>query len=114
MSWLEFSAPVSVALAVLPPAGLLKKFWWPIRNDEQAARQRMLLTKVAEIVIPNLMIDAITADDDDNRILEGAVAGKGDLIVSGDHHLLDLKSYRNIGIIRPVDFHRTLPGPPGL
>jgi hypothetical protein len=34
MSWLEFSAPVLVALAVplaaLPPAGLLKKFWWLI------------------------------------------------------------------------------------
>jgi len=38
--------------------------------------------------------------------------GKADLIVSGDHHLLDLESYRNIGIIRPVDFRRMLPGVP--
>jgi predicted nucleic acid-binding protein len=45
-------------------------------------------------------------------ILECAVAGKAGLIASGDHHLLDLKSFRNIGIIRPADFRRTLPGVP--
>jgi len=75
----------------------------------QFVRQLKLLKKVAEVVIQNLPVDAITADDDDNRIPACAVAGKADPIASGDHHLLDLKSFRNIGMIRPVDFHRTLP-----
>jgi len=83
-------------------------------DDEQVARQLKLLTKVAEIVIPNLTTGAITADDDNNLILERAVAGKADLIVSGDHHLRDLKSFRNIGTIRPVDFHLPLSGTPRL
>ena len=90
--------------------GILRvRFNW---LDEQITRRLKVLAKVAELVVPDLTIDAIPADDDDNRILEGAVAGKTDLIVSGDHHLLDLKSFRNIGIIRPVDFHRTLPDVP--
>jgi putative PIN family toxin of toxin-antitoxin system len=67
-----------------------------------------LMVGVAEIVVPAITIGAITADDDDNRILECAVAGRADLIVSGDHHLRDLGSFRNIGIARPIDFHRTL------
>jgi len=88
-------------------AGVLRAcFDW---DDDQVIPTLKLLTKVAEIVIPNLTIDAISADDDDNRILECAAAGKADLIVSGDHHLRDLKSFRNIEMIRPVDFHRTLP-----
>jgi predicted nucleic acid-binding protein len=50
----------------------------------------------------------VAADPDDDRILECAVAGAADLIVSGDHHLNRLKSFRGIGIVRPVDFLRTL------
>jgi putative PIN family toxin of toxin-antitoxin system len=65
--------------------GILRvRFDWP---DEQITRRLKLLTKVAEIVNPDLTIDAIPADDDDNRILECAIAGKADLIVSGDRHL---------------------------
>jgi uncharacterized protein len=38
-------------------------------------------------------------DPDDNRILECALAGHADFIVSGDRHLLDMKSFRGIGIL---------------
>jgi hypothetical protein len=38
-------------------------------------------------------------DPDDNRILECALAGHADCIVSGDHHLLDMKSFRGIAIL---------------
>jgi predicted nucleic acid-binding protein len=53
-------------------------------------------------------VDAVTADPDDNRILECAVDGKADLIVSNDRHLLDLKEYTRIPIVASVDFRRTL------
>jgi uncharacterized protein len=43
-----------------------------------------------------------------DRILECAVAGNADLIVSGDRHLIEFKSFQGIGIVRPVDFLRTL------
>ena len=34
--------------------------------------------------------------------------GGAGLIVSGDRHLRKLKSFRNIGIVRPSDFLRSL------
>ena len=46
--------------------GILRvRFNW---LDEQITRRLKVLAKVAEIFIPDLTIDAITADDDDNRI----------------------------------------------
>lgn len=55
-------------------------------------------------VEPTDLIDAISADPDNNRILECAVAGQADCIVSGDKHLLKLSSYQNIPILSPRDF----------
>jgi len=47
---------------------------------------------VAEVIAPKITVKAITEDEADNRILECAVAGKADLVVSGDHHLTRLIS----------------------
>ncbi|MGZ9225638.1 MAG: PIN domain-containing protein [Anaerolineales bacterium] len=49
-------------------------------------------------------ITVVVADPTDNNFLEAAVAGKADLIVSGDGHLLDLKVYREIPIITAREF----------
>ena len=40
----------------------------------------------------------------DNRIVECALAGEADFIISGDHHLTDLKEYQGITIINPATF----------
>jgi len=67
-----------------------------------------LVAKVAEIVSPTIALRVIADDPSDDRILECAVAGRADLIVSGDRHLRKLTVYRNIGIAGPSDFLRTL------
>lgn len=41
----------------------------------------------------------IKADPDDDMVLACAVSGKADFIVSGDPHLLEQQSFRNIPII---------------
>ncbi len=38
-------------------------------------------------------------DDPDNRILECAVAGRADLIVTGDRQMLDLREFEGIRIV---------------
>jgi len=81
------------------------RFGWT--NDRIIARSK-LLTKVAEIVVPSTALQAIKEDDDDNRILECAVDGRADLIVSNDHHLRRLKTFEGIAIVHPIDFRRTL------
>ena len=47
--------------------------------------QLKLVAKVGQIVTPTITLKVIVEDDSDNRILECAVAGKADLIVSGDN-----------------------------
>ena len=86
---------------------LREKFAW------QDAPVRTIVRRIAEVagsgvVNPRATIEAVTADPDDNRILECAVAGKADLIVSNDHHLLNLKTWAGIPIVPGVDFRRTL------
>ncbi len=56
----------------------------------------------SEIVNPEIEIDVIKADPDDNKILECAVTSGASYIVSGDKHLLDLKEYGKIKIIKPI------------
>jgi putative PIN family toxin of toxin-antitoxin system len=52
----------------------------------------------AAVVNPSFVLDAVFDDPDDNRVLECAIAGKANCIVSGDRHLLRLGSYEGIAI----------------
>lgn len=47
---------------------------------------------------------AVSRDPDDNRVLEAAVAGGADAIVSGDDDLLSLGEYEGIPIVTAVRF----------
>jgi predicted nucleic acid-binding protein len=77
-------------------------------RESEIVAQLKLISKVAEIVIPKIGLQVIKADPDDDKFLECAVEGSADLIVSGDRHLTRLKSFRGIGIVRPIDFQRSL------
>lgn len=86
-------------------AGVLRgKFSW---EDARVLPEVKFLVRTAEMVVPKVTLHVVS-DDDDNRILECAVAGRAGLIVSSDRHLRKLKSYEGIGIITPIDFHRIL------
>lgn len=54
-------------------------------------------------VVPEQTITACRADKD-NRVLEAAVAGRADVIVSGDDDLLVLNPFEGIPIVGPVVF----------
>lgn len=64
-------------------------------------------TKIMEKVHPNTTLNVVR-DVDDNRVLEAAVAGKCQYIITGDKDLLDLKSYNRIIILTPTDFLKSL------
>ena len=51
----------------------------------------------------------VYSDPDDDAILAAALAGNADVIVSGDHHLLDLRRFRGIPIVTPREFLEMLP-----
>ena len=47
---------------------------------------------------------SICRDPKDNMILELAVSGKADMIVTGDKDLLDLSPFEGISVLSPKDF----------
>lgn len=59
---------------------------------------------IAQPVEGNLRIHAVAADPDDNKYIEAAVEGLAQFVVTGDKHLLSLKSYENIRIVTPRVF----------
>lgn len=63
-----------------------------------------LLTERAVVVEPQIQLDVVKDDPDDNKFLECAVAGKADFIISGDHHLLSIKEYKQIKILTIAQF----------
>ena len=62
------------------------------------------LLQLGEFVTPAEEIHIIVADPTDNKFLEAATAGQVNFIVSGDNHLLELKSFREIPIITAKEF----------
>jgi putative PIN family toxin of toxin-antitoxin system len=57
------------------------------------------LVEMSEVVGISGRVKAVKADPDDDKVLECAVNGKADFIVSGDRHLLEMKEYRGIRIV---------------
>jgi len=62
------------------------------------------LSRVAVITQGKLDIDIIQDDPSDNKILACGLEGEADFIISGDHHLTDLKIFQGIKIVNPAAF----------
>jgi|SRR3989344_3184249 len=73
-------------------------------TEEQKSRFKSLILEIATFVKPIEKIDSIKNDPDDNIILEAAIAGKVDYIVTGDPDLLELKEFRGIRIVKAREF----------
>ena len=67
------------------------------------------LKNLAKIVKINKKLNIIKNDPSDNIILETAIAGKANLIITLDKHLLRLKKYQNIGIVHLKTFYWIIP-----
>lgn len=63
---------------------------------------------ISKIINPIKKIDIIKEDPDDNKILECALTGNVDYIVTQDNHLLKLKEFEGIKILAPKEFLRTI------
>ena len=61
-------------------------------------------TRVSFIVAGERSIREIKEDPGDNKYLAAAAEGRADFIVSGDHHLKDLKMFQGIRILDPSAF----------
>lgn len=69
-------------------------------------RRHELLEALADqstVVEPTVAVD-VCRDPDDNKVLELAVEGDADLIISGDSDLLVLHPFEGIAILSPAGF----------
>ena len=62
----------------------------------------------SKVIRPKIELNVIKQDPSDNRILECAIYGKADYIVSGDKHLLDLKEFKGISIVTAMELLKIL------
>jgi putative PIN family toxin of toxin-antitoxin system len=96
-----FTLMTSDVLLIELDEKLRGKFQLPI-DQAQAFLSRLIESAV--VVRPGFELHAVPDDEDDNRVLECAVAGEADFIVSGDKHLLRLGSYQSIPILNVRQF----------
>jgi uncharacterized protein len=80
---------------------LTQKFGWQPSRAEEAVAQ---LVRVARIVEPRHRLTVVVPDPHDDRVLEAAIEGEVDVVVSGDSHLLDLETWRGIATQSPSTF----------
>lgn len=80
---------------------LNKKFKW---NEDQIITVIKAISKTAEVIKPQNKLKIVKSDPSDNKIIEAAVEGNTEYIVSGDKHLLDIKQFRSIQIVSPSQF----------
>lgn len=68
------------------------------RDREGLSHVAVTLSELAELVKPARRI-RLLKDEPDNRILECAIYGQADLLVTGDKKILQLQEYRGVKIV---------------
>jgi putative PIN family toxin of toxin-antitoxin system len=75
------------------------------RSDFEVRNALFQMRNISIVVQPTFTLAVVAAKESDNRILECAVAGRADAIVTGDRrHLLPLGAHDGIPILSPADF----------
>ncbi len=78
---------------------LTGKLQWP---ENRAQLFLETIRELAVVIQPEIVLQVVPNDEDDNRIIECAVTGEAGLIVTFDKDLLRLKSFEMIGIVTPT------------
>ena len=78
---------------------------------EKIENKNLIISEIIKEVIENALIvsprtkfNIVKEDPDDNKILECGFEGKVDFIISQDNHLLKLKEFQGIRILKPEEF----------
>ena len=88
-------------LAEFKKVNLLKMRW----QEDKIKQTIFHIGSYSHLVYPTVELNIIKEDPADNRILECAFFIEADFIVTGDErHMLKLKEFHGIKIIRPSDF----------
>ena len=73
------------------------------RDADELARVAVFLTDLASVARPRRKVQVL-ADEPDNRLLECALTGDADAIVTRDSAMLSLKTFRGIRLMSLRDY----------
>jgi putative PIN family toxin of toxin-antitoxin system len=108
----ELAREKSIELIVSP--AILLELGKILQNKFNFKRREILyalqeIRRIAKVVFPKIKLNIIKNDPPDNHILECALAGQANFIVTGDKkHLRVLNQFRNIKILLPAEFIRII------
>jgi uncharacterized protein len=87
--------------------GILQRdFKYPKEDAEEVVEKVVAFCTIIE---PKEKVDVVKDDPDDNKIIECALASKSDYIITYDAaHLLPLKEYQGIKIVKPEELMKIL------
>ena len=80
---------------------LIVKFTLSEEKTEEIMEEVCQFSRIVRI---NQELALVSADPDDDMIIECAIAGNATYIITGDKHLLSLVQYQNIQIVKAKDF----------
>jgi putative PIN family toxin of toxin-antitoxin system len=100
----RFQLVTSLAILAELARTLRGKFSMPEMDITSYIRQ---IGRHADVVRPRKRL-RVVQDNPNNRVPECALTGKASVIVSGDRHLLELREYQGIPILRPAELLRGL------
>lgn len=89
--------------------GVLKREKFDSFFEEGKTTREEVFQKILDLVqicYPKVKIQLIKDDPSDNIVLACAISSQADFIISGDKHLLKLKSFQGIPIVTPQQFLR--------
>jgi len=78
------------------------KFSFISKEDKQEFIVRLF--EICNLVEPKTKLNIIEDDPEDNIVLECALEGNANYIISSDPHVLKLKEFKGIKIVNPKEF----------
>lgn len=83
-------------------------------SEEQITKTMLDLIEFADIIRITGMLKVVADDPDDDAVIECAVVGQANFIVSGDRHLLSIGNYQGIEIVKASELFARLAGKNGM
>lgn len=77
-------------------------------SDDRIAKIMEKIIMFVTIIETNSKVEAVKDDLDDNKILECALDSGSEYLISYDKHLLKLKEFQGVKIIKPEEFLKIL------